>query len=88
MKLFIMAIVALPLELAVSQQVVCSLNVGDVWQYSGLEEELVTRQVLTDTLLPNGLTYKVVEDIPFGNIIYQRQLGDSIYQYNFLVQSR
>ncbi len=66
-----------------SQQVVYPLHVGEIWEYwedyGGYYS--FTSKITSDTLMPNGKKYFVVIDFFFGPTSYQRQEGDSVFQY-------
>ena len=83
MKLSLFLVCLLAAEATYSQPVVYPLHVGDLaeyWQdYGGYYS--FTSKITSDTLMPNGKEYFVVEDFFFGPIRYQRQQGDSVFQY-------
>lgn len=71
------------------------LHVGDFWEYDDLDwtglPTKVTRQVIKDTLMPNGKTYKVIEhfvrDGPYPRKSYEYQRIDTlgnVFTYAFV----
>lgn len=54
------------------------LNVGDFWQFYFN----VNREVLKDTVFLNGKTYAQIDDEIYQNFYYQRQAGDSVFQWD------
>ncbi|MBL7073957.1 hypothetical protein ISS37_01795 [candidate division KSB1 bacterium] len=73
-------IAILPIEEIFSQSsVYYPLNVGDFWQY-----HYISREVLRDTVFPNGLTYAIILESwgsDLGPTYYHRQSGDSVFHY-------
>ncbi len=45
------------------------LNIGDVWEYLRSPGFLVTREVIGDTVLSNGKTFRILEEIAPGCIL-------------------
>jgi len=67
-----------------SQQVVYPLHVADLWEYwtAGVGGTYdYTKRVTKDTLLSNGISYAFVEGEMYFSKPFQRQVGDSVFQY-------
>jgi len=63
------------------------LNIGDVWEYRRSPGFLVTREVIGDTMLANGKTYRVLKEVaPEGTSTFFQRVSDSseVFQFNQL----
>lgn len=59
------------------------LEIGNLWEYwdSTWNEYLFTLQAITDTIMPNGISYTYLEsDGPYYTLFY-RQSGSKVYNY-------
>lgn len=90
-KYWIAGLILISRNQLLSQTAVYPLHVGDLWQYredSGPGPHLFSRQVLSDTVFPNGRTYAVIHewDQWSGYLTYERASWDSVFVYNTYMQ--
>jgi len=60
------------------------LNVGDLWEYRRSPGFLVTREVIGDTMLANGKSYRILKEVaPEGTSTFFQRVSDSSEVFQF-----
>jgi hypothetical protein len=76
-KQYLLLVCLLTVEVSYSQQVVYPLHAGDRWEYGNAENTSVIR----DTIMFDGNKYSIIVGLPFHASRYERQIGDSVFEY-------
>ncbi len=73
-----------PIGLLYSQNsTVYPLHIGDIWYYTdAIFGTQIVREVIKDTIMPDGHTYAQISWNSIAYSEYQRQSGDSVFVYN------
>src|SRR5207249_1878953 len=64
-------------DICYSQHVVFPLANGDKWYF----DDSRVASVVSDTLMPDGMRYSILSGLPLHVTRYERQQGDSVFEY-------